>query len=1049
VAATLTGADELTWLSFPIEKTETTPDGDIIVYGKASDGSVDSDEQIVDPKFSGEAIKEWLNTGPNVRVQHQPQRDPAGVGLEMDTDPDGGHWVKSLIVEPVAKKLVNTGALRAYSVGISHAHIVRDSVAKGGRIVGGEIVEISLVDRPANKNCGIQLVKADNKGVMEYVGKVFGSEATLLKYDVVPAPKMVELTLPADVSVAFSPTDMAKILARKGEGVKAAPTPMGSGPGASGTTSLSKDDEPDEEKAAPTAAGSGPGMASATSLSKDEEDTTEYEKATEPDEAKRDFDPNVGGGVDRDKIPESDFAGRGRSFPITNQSDVSDALQSLGRAGKDNYSREKIRRNIIRIARRKGLTVPESASKKPKKAKKADSTAEVNEAKPSMTKKKKVMCPGCGAMQNSKHNHCSECGKGISPHALPVEKNHDYLCLGCGKKLDKGEKYCPGCGKENPGYLPEADRKIEANKAERGRVAKAKKKKGKSKDKKEPFGGRQAPAFGKDKMPEAKKAKKGKKSKGARTGKSELESLNQGGGFGESPTPGHNAVGDHGERSVPEHREPDGEAVEALERDMHIPTNKGAEDPEMAAAIRLKSLGVPRSMGLAHDMCCPAYDWADVSKAYPGAHFGLLDLSEWQQKAADAVALAPLAEAASLAQLLQHASTLKTTTMDELLPIRQDMFKAFRDANPGPGSFPSPGGIHPASYNRPYISAGHGAASPGYAGPNKAPVPAHTPDANNFERGYIQEGHAADAPANHGAGSPVSKPSQSGKPESALHVNVGRGMSGARSAMNALHDHVANSFPGVCPMSPAAPGVTGDRPSNSGAPPVGGIKKSKNKDAVTGKAVSPDGMTKKQRKKLKKKLAKQVLRGKVSPDTARTQLGMKPPKTGTTVPRKGFGAVKKTIKREIQKAMQLQQPAEIVKSEGTPVVPVLGPADIANQVRKANGQFARRVEKELKAQRKMLNALANQPDPSTAPFVGVAQNRFKSQTIERPAGAASVAEVAERTQLALLRDLQDKWRNSPDPGTREEAWQELRRRTLDTSATKQMTNVTIREDTCG
>ena len=45
MAATLTDAGELTFVSFPIEKTETTEDGDLVVFGKATDGSVDHDSK--------------------------------------------------------------------------------------------------------------------------------------------------------------------------------------------------------------------------------------------------------------------------------------------------------------------------------------------------------------------------------------------------------------------------------------------------------------------------------------------------------------------------------------------------------------------------------------------------------------------------------------------------------------------------------------------------------------------------------------------------------------------------------------------------------------------------------------------------------------------------------------------------------------------------------------------------------------------------------------------------------------------------------------------
>lgn len=69
---------------------------------------------------------------------------------------------------------------------------------------------------------------------------------------------------------------------------------------------------------------------------------------------KKDMAPNVGGGVDLDKVPDEDFAGKDRSFPIVTPADVSDAASSIGRAGDDNYSTDKLKSNIIAIAQRKG-----------------------------------------------------------------------------------------------------------------------------------------------------------------------------------------------------------------------------------------------------------------------------------------------------------------------------------------------------------------------------------------------------------------------------------------------------------------------------------------------------------------------------------------------------------------------------------------------------------------------------------------------------------------------------------------------------------------------
>ncbi|HLI84494.1 MAG TPA: hypothetical protein VKV17_11280 [Bryobacteraceae bacterium] len=57
---------------------------------------------------------------------------------------------------------------------------------------------------------------------------------------------------------------------------------------------------------------------------------------------------------ERDEMNASDFAGKGESFPIKTPEDVAAAAKSIGRAGKDNYDTGTIKRNIIRIAKRKG-----------------------------------------------------------------------------------------------------------------------------------------------------------------------------------------------------------------------------------------------------------------------------------------------------------------------------------------------------------------------------------------------------------------------------------------------------------------------------------------------------------------------------------------------------------------------------------------------------------------------------------------------------------------------------------------------------------------------
>jgi hypothetical protein len=754
MAATLTSNSDLTFISFPIEKMETTPDGDVMVWGKATDGSVDSDEQIVDTSFSSKAIADWLSTGANVRVQHNAQRDPAGVGVEAQTDGEGATWVKSLVVEPVAKRLVEKGVLRAYSVGIARPKIVRDGVARGGRIVDGQIVEISLVDRPANKSCGIQLVKSADDGTPEWVGKVFGS-------DILAKAETVNVDVPANASITFSPDDLRKLLEHR----KVA-----------------------EERTA----------------------------------AKRDMDPDVGGGVDRDKIPASDFAGADRSFPIVTPKDVHDAALSLGRAkGQDT---DKIKNRIIAIARRKGdafvAQLPD--------AWKDDGGESAKIAKAKKKGKKGKPFPGAApSFDGTDSDH-----DGVDADAPGSEEDDDTrkppkVKPGSAKKggakvdateepeVEKGAKDCPKCGK---GF--HADSKL-----------------------------RNCDSCGAD-LPHAQKAA----SPDTETDDGDDDEATDSGkpmpvDKAGKPTPGDGVTGPGaaGVDPVPAHREPDGEAVESLEGDAGLPTTPDrsvkSADAEVMAAMRLKALGVPMDMGALHDMLCAGYHPSDVATAYPSHSIAGLDVGAWQAKALDAATGAPIEQALEASAMWQHAVTLKGTDPQEMAEIQWEAHKAFRDANPGPATFPKPTELSPRSFNRPYLSAGHAAASPGQDGPNTATVPSGQTTANSFHRPYLDAGHAADSPSN--KGDAVAAPVPTGEPNRVYYRNAQR--ENAKQAMQAMHDHIAATFPDLCPMG--GPGVGGEAPIGqrpvpvpdaSKAATVEGTPVNETTDGVVAKAVTPD-----------------------------------------------------------------------------------------------------------------------------------------------------------------------------------------------------------------
>lgn len=288
-----------------IEKIEEQPDGALIVWGKCTDDSIDSDLQIVDPAFAAKRLPEWLATGGNIRVMHSPLLYPAGLGVELVQE-DGAQWLRARIVEDTAKTLLKENVLTAYSVGIDDPKVVRDGKAKGGRVVDGTFVEVSLVDRPANASCKVDIVKSRRDG-----------RALVTK--------IVKGVQPAGAPHPNGPV---------GDKDKPATDPINQGtircPLCNGT-GLIREGHRRCPKCEGTGRIRGPGYIE-----------------------KRQMDPNVGGGVDRDKLADEDFVfPKERSFPIVTPEDVSDAVSSWGRyRGTETF--ETFKTNLISLVRRKG-----------------------------------------------------------------------------------------------------------------------------------------------------------------------------------------------------------------------------------------------------------------------------------------------------------------------------------------------------------------------------------------------------------------------------------------------------------------------------------------------------------------------------------------------------------------------------------------------------------------------------------------------------------------------------------------------------------------------
>ena len=128
-----------------------------MVYGKATDDSLDIDQQICDADWLKRAMPEWFETGGNIREQHSSIAAGVATGLE---NRGSAFYIKVHVVDPVSVLKVKTNVLKGFSVGIKNPRVIHDEKAANGRIVDGIIVEVSLVDRPANPTCQLVLAKS-------------------------------------------------------------------------------------------------------------------------------------------------------------------------------------------------------------------------------------------------------------------------------------------------------------------------------------------------------------------------------------------------------------------------------------------------------------------------------------------------------------------------------------------------------------------------------------------------------------------------------------------------------------------------------------------------------------------------------------------------------------------------------------------------------------------------------------------------------------------------------------------------------------------------
>jgi hypothetical protein len=148
-----------------ISKTEELDDGTIKVFGYASSGSEDSDGEFISPEAMKEALPDYMKFGA-VREMHGDSA--AGTALEAKVLEDGKTWFGAHVVDPIAVLKVKTGTYKGFSIG--GKVIERDNLNKNF-IKKIKLVEVSLVDRPANPEAVFTMFKAEDLKESEKLDK--------------------------------------------------------------------------------------------------------------------------------------------------------------------------------------------------------------------------------------------------------------------------------------------------------------------------------------------------------------------------------------------------------------------------------------------------------------------------------------------------------------------------------------------------------------------------------------------------------------------------------------------------------------------------------------------------------------------------------------------------------------------------------------------------------------------------------------------------------------------------------------------------------------
>lgn len=142
----------------PFQKVEEQADGTLLVEGIASSEAEDSDGEVIRADAIRKALPDYMKYGGTGPLREMHQLRAAGRTIGADVADDGKTYISAKVVDTEAVKKVKEGVYVGFSVG---GKVLKRNPDDAKVIEEMALVEISLVDRPANPDAVIQLWKAD------------------------------------------------------------------------------------------------------------------------------------------------------------------------------------------------------------------------------------------------------------------------------------------------------------------------------------------------------------------------------------------------------------------------------------------------------------------------------------------------------------------------------------------------------------------------------------------------------------------------------------------------------------------------------------------------------------------------------------------------------------------------------------------------------------------------------------------------------------------------------------------------------------------------